>query len=119
MAATRSAATQDSAVEDSTLQLVLDQIEELAVTIIEEIRERPGVALAIVAGLAGAFVGSRLAANRARRRDFAPVRAARKARRVGDMAELAGLAMRLMQNPIVRGLVIASIERQMKRRLSR
>ena len=109
---------QDSAVEDSTLQLVLDQIEELAVTIIEEIRERPGVALAVVAGLAGAFVGARLAASRARRRDVAPVRAARKARRVGDMAELAGLAMRLLQNPIVRSLLIAAIERQMRRRLS-
>ena len=86
-------------------------------TIIEEIRERPGVALAIVAGLAGAFVGARLAVS-ARRRDVAPVRAARKARRVGDMAELAGLAMRLLQNPIVRSLLIAAIERQMRRRLS-
>jgi hypothetical protein len=107
----------DSVTEESTLQLVLDQLEELVVTIIEEIRERPGVALAIFAGLLGAVVGSTLAA-RARSRAPAPVRAARRARRVGDAAELVGLGLRLMQNPIVRGLVIAALERQLKRKLS-
>ena len=109
----------DSSADESTLQLVLDQLEELVVTIVEELRQRPGVALAIGAALVGAVIGSMLAA-RARSRAPAPVRAARKApRRVGDAANLAGLAVRLLQNPIVRGMVIAAIERQIKGKLSR
>lgn len=105
----------DSEVEDSTVQLVIDQLEELVVTVIEEIRERPGVALAIVAGLIGAIIGTRLAT---RRREPAPARVVRaKARGVGDAAELAGLGVRLLRNPIVRGLVLAAIERQLRRRM--
>ena len=105
----------DADVEDSTFQLVIDQLEELVVTVVEEIRERPGVALAIFAGLVGAVVGARLAT---RRRRSAPEQAVRrKARGVGDAAELAGLAVRLLKNPIVRGLIVASIERQMRRRV--
>lgn len=105
---------QDTDVEDSTLQLVIDQLEELVVTLIEEIRERPGVALAIFAGLVGALIGTRLAT----RRRSAPARAVRrKAQDVGDAAELAGLGLRLLKNPIVRGLVVASIERQLRRRV--
>ena len=106
---------QEVSAEESTLQLVLDQLEELAVTVIEEIRERPGVALAICAGVAGAVIGSIFAA-RARR---PKARALRPARRVGDAAELVGLGVRLMQNPIVRGLVVAAIERQLRRKLAR
>ena len=49
---------QDSDVGDSTLQLVIDQLEELVVTVVEEVRERPGIALALVAGVVGAVVGS-------------------------------------------------------------
>ena len=109
----------DSRVEESTLQLIIDQLEELVVTVIEEIRERPGIALAIFAALMGAFVGSRLAQGMARRRASAPARVARRARRVGEAAELAGLGLRLMQNPIVRGVAIAALERQLKHRLGR
>jgi hypothetical protein len=109
------AGMQDSDVEDSTIQLVIDQLEELVVTVIEEIRERPGVALAIFAGLLGAFVGMRLATRRNR---SAPARAIqRKAAGVGEAAELAGLAVRLLKNPIVRGLLVAAIERQFKSRM--
>jgi len=108
---------QDSNIEDSTLQLVLDQLEELVVTIIEEIRERPSIALAIGAAVLGAFIGMKLA-DRGGSRASGPIKVARRTRRVGDAAELAGLGMRLMQNPIVRGLVISAVERQLKRRLS-
>jgi len=108
----------DSSVDESTFQLVMDQLEELVVTVIEEIRERPAVALAIAAGVLGAIVGARAASRLGRRSEPAPLRAAHKAKRVGDMAELAGLGLRLMQNPIVRGLVIAAIERQVKRRFA-
>lgn len=108
---------QGASVEESTLQLVLDQLEELMVTIIEEIRERPGVALAITAGLVGAVAGSMFAA-RTRRPRRPTARVARQARRVSDMAELVGLSLRLMQNPIVRGLIVAAIERQLRRKLA-
>lgn len=109
------AGMQDSEAEDSTVQLVIDQLEELVVTVIEEIRERPGVALAILAGLVGAVIGVRLAT---RRREPAPARAVRrKAQGVGAAAELAGLGVGLLKNPIVRGLIVAAIERQLKRRM--
>jgi hypothetical protein len=103
---------QNSSVDESTFQLIMDQLEELAATVIEEVRERPGVAVAIFAALVGAAFGARLAR---RKRAPAPMRVARRAKRVGDMAEL---AFRLMQNPIVRGLVLAAIERQVKRRIA-
>jgi hypothetical protein len=108
----------NSGVEDSTLQLVIDQVEELVVTMIEEIRERPGVVMAIAAGLLGAVIGLRLAGS-ARRRAAPPPRVARGARRVGEMAELAGLGMRLLQNPIVRGALRSSVQGQLRRRFSR
>lgn len=102
---------QETVVDQSTLQLVIDQLEELVATIVEEIQERPGVALAICAGLLGAFVGARLA------RGARAPRIPQPAQRVGDMADLAGLGIRLLQNPIVRGLVIAALERQIRRQL--
>lgn len=109
----------DTGAEDSTLQLVLDQLEELVLTVIEEIRERPGVALAIGAAVIGALIGGRLAATASSKRSTPPRQVARRARRVGEAAELVGLGMRLLQNPIVRGLVMAAIERQLKRSLAR
>jgi hypothetical protein len=107
----------ESEVEDSTFQLVIDQLEELVVTIVEEIRERPGVLLAIFAGIVGALVGSRLA-SRSRPRKVVPAPAKHAAGGVGDAAELAGLGLRLLRNPIVRGLVLASITRQFRRRMT-
>ena len=107
-----------SEVDQSTTQLVIDQIEELVVTIIEEIRERPGVAAAILAGLLGAIIGSMLAAGVGRRRPSPPERVIRKARGVTDVADLAALAFRLLQNPVVRGFVLSMLERQLKKRFS-
>ncbi|HEY1294472.1 MAG TPA: hypothetical protein VGJ60_15450 [Chloroflexota bacterium] len=108
---------QDSDVEDSTLQLVIDQLEELVVTLVEEVRERPGIALAVVAGVIGAMIGSWLAR---RKRPPAPVRGARGATRTtGEAADLARLALRLLQNPIVRAILVAAIERQVRSRLAR
>ena len=103
---------QDTVEEESTFQLVIDQVEELIATVLEEIQQRPGVALAICAGLFGAFLGARLATRMRRRRAVPAVR------RVGDMAELVGLGVRLLQNPIVRGLLIASVQRQLRRPIS-
>jgi len=59
---------QEPNVDQSTMQLIIDQFEELLVTIIDEVRQRPGVAVAILAGVAGALVGSMLAARLSRRR---------------------------------------------------
>src|ERR1700716_587524 len=55
-------------VEQSTMHLIVDQLEELLVTIIDEIRQRPSVALALLAAVTGALVGSMLAARASRRR---------------------------------------------------
>lgn len=104
--------------EESVMQLIVDQLEELVVTIIEEIRERPGVAAAILAGLLGAIAGSMLAASLARRRQSPPARVVRKARGVSEAADLAGLAVKLLQNPLVRGYVRSAMESQFKKRFS-
>ena len=42
-----------SEVDQSTMQLIIDQLEELVVTLIEEVRERPAVAVAILAAVSG------------------------------------------------------------------
>lgn len=102
--------------DDSTLQLVMDQLEELVVTLIEEIRERPGVAAAIVAGIVGAIVGSALAARG--RRNSVSRRAVRSARNVKSTAGLLHLVVGLMKNPIVRGLAFAAIQRQIRRQVT-
>jgi hypothetical protein len=119
----------DSNVEPGTLQLILDQLEELVVTLIAEIRERPGVALAVLAAAAGALVGAALAARGPRRRVTAPAargprrrvaapsRVARGASSVGAAGELMGLGVKLIQNPIVRGFVFATAQKQLRRRL--
>jgi hypothetical protein len=109
---------QDSNAEHGTIDFVVDQLEELIVTIIEEIRDRPAVALAIVAGVVGIVVGSMVAASR--RRSARPAqRVARRARGVSDAAALAGLTMRLLQNPIVRAYLLAMIQGRLRRRFSR
>ncbi len=102
--------------DDSTFQLVMDQLEELVVTLVEEIRERPGVAVAIVAGVLGVIVGARLASRG--RRASVQKRAMRRARKARNTAGLLQLGFRLLQNPIVRGLVFAAVQRQIRRRLS-
>jgi hypothetical protein len=106
-------------VEQSTMQLILDQLEELLATVIDEIRQRPGVALALLAAVTGAFVGSMLAA-RASPRHPSPARGVvRKARGMGEAAELAGLGLKLLQNPIVRSYIASAVEGQLKKRFSR
>ena len=111
---------QDSNAEQGTVEFVVDQLEELIVTIIEEIRERPGVAMAILAGLVGVIAGSVLAANAGRRRSARPAqRVVRRARGVSDAAALAGLTMRLLQNPIVRAYLLAMIQARLRRRFIR
>jgi hypothetical protein len=105
-------------VEQSTMQLILDQVEELVVTIVDEIRQRPGVALALLAAVTGALVGSMLAA-RASRRHRSPARGVvRKARGMGEAADLAALGVKLLQNPIVRSYVRSAVEGQLKKRFS-
>ena len=105
--------------EDSgTLQLILDQLEELVVTLIEEIRERPAVAAAILAAVVGALVGMMLAGRLGRSHASAPKKVVRQARGMAQASDLAGLAVRLLQNPIVRGYVASAVQSQFKRRFS-
>jgi uncharacterized membrane protein YeaQ/YmgE (transglycosylase-associated protein family) len=105
--------------EESVMQLIVDQLEELAVTIIEEIRARPGVAAAILAGLLGAIIGSMVATSVARRRSPSPpARVMHQARGVSEAADLAGLALKLLQNPLVRGYIRSALEGQLKKRFS-
>jgi uncharacterized membrane protein YeaQ/YmgE (transglycosylase-associated protein family) len=107
-----------SHVEQSTMQLIVDQIEELIVTIIEEVRQRPGVAVAILAAVVGALVGSSLAARASHRHASPTARVVRKVHGVGDAADLAALGLKLLQNPLVRGYVRSVVEGQLKKRFS-
>ena len=123
--------------EPSVMELIFDQLEELIVTLVEEVRERPSVALAIVAGVLGAVVGSVVAARASRGGESAankavkvakvakstkaakaPKQIAKKARGMGDTSDLLGLGMRLLQNPIVRGYVFAVATRQLRKRFT-
>jgi hypothetical protein len=148
---------------DGVVQLVVDQIEELIITLLEEVRTRPSVAIAILAGVMGAVVGAALAGRMTRPRRPAPTSAtaemlgalagtlagavprrsdgsnsaarmasrARKGARqglsgpmsglsgVGDVAELAGLGMRLLENPIVRSYLRAAAANQLRKRFGR
>jgi hypothetical protein len=107
----------DSKADQSTLQLIVDQLEELVVTIIEEIRERPAVAAAILAAVLGAVVGGLLAA-RVGRRASPPARVAKRARGVAEAADVAGIAVKLLQNPLVRGYIRSAVQGQLKKRFS-
>src|SRR5437660_1016175 len=64
-----------------------------------------------------AEVGSALAARGGRRRVAAPARVARGASGMGHASELMGLGVRLMQNPIVRGFVLAAVQKQIRQRM--
>jgi len=105
-------------VDQSTMHLIIDQLEELVVTIIDEVRQRPAVAVAILAGVAGALAGSMLATRFSNRHASPPARVVHKARGVGEAADLAGLGVKLLQNPIVRGYIRSAVEGQLKKRFS-
>jgi hypothetical protein len=107
----------EPSVEQSTMQLIVDQFEELLVTIIEEVRQRPGVALAFLAAIAGVLAGSMLAARASRRRAPAE-RVVRKALGIGEAVDLAGLGLKVLQNPIVRGYIRTAVKGQLKKRFS-
>jgi hypothetical protein len=87
------------------------------VTIIEEIRERPAVAAALFAAVLGAVVGGLLAA-RVGQRGSRPARVAKRARGVAEAADVAGIAVRLLQNPLVRGYIRSAVQGQLKKRFS-
>jgi hypothetical protein len=113
------ATTQDSDGDGGPLQLVIDQVEELVVTLIEELRERPGIAAALVAGVIGAMIGSWLATRgRPRATHGAGRQVARRGRKASNTAKAASTGLHLLQNPVVRGLIIAVVQRQLKNRLT-
>src|SRR5260221_9445659 len=97
----------DTTTEPSVTELIFDQLEELIVTIVEEVRERPGVAVAIMAGLLGAIAGSVFAVRSRHKQRPAPVaQVARRARGMAETGELVGLGLKLLQNPIVRAYLV-------------
>src|SRR5260370_41672116 len=101
-------------VEQSTLQLILDQVEEVLVTIIDEIRQRPGVALALLAAVTGAFGGSTPAARASRRHAIPPKGVVGKDRGMGDASELAGLGLQMRHDVIMRREPRSAVCRQIK-----
>jgi len=106
-----------SEVEQSTVQLIIDQLEELVVTLIEEVRERPAVAVAILAGVVGAVIGGMFASGMGRPKP-ARKRAAARADAVGDVVALLGLGYKLLESPIVRSYARAAIAAQLRKRFS-
>src|SRR5262249_55245707 len=108
-----------SGLEQSTFELIVDQLEELIVTIIEEIRERPGVAAAVLAGFIGALIGLLLASGGRGRHTAPHPRVARHARSVAHGADMVGLGIGLLQNPIVRAYLFSALAGIVKRRLLR
>jgi uncharacterized membrane protein YeaQ/YmgE (transglycosylase-associated protein family) len=107
-----------SGVDQSTMQLIIDQLEELIITLIEEVRQRPAVAVAILAGVVGALVGTMLASGVGRPRPMHK-RVVNRVGNVGDLAALVGLGFRLLENPLVRNYARAAVAGQLKKRFSR
>jgi hypothetical protein len=107
-----------SEVEQSTVQLIIDQLEELVVTLIEEVRERPAVAVAIMAGTVGAVIGGMFASAARGRPKPVRKRAAARADALGDVIALLGLGYKLLENPIVRSYALAAIAAQLRKRFS-
>ena len=99
----------------SFMELAFDQLEELIVTLIEDVRERPMVALAILAGVLGATIGTIVAARASRARRPAITVVAKRAQGLAETGDLLGLALRLLQNPIVRGYLTAMLRRRLAR----
>ena len=103
----------DTTTEPSVTELIFDQLEELIVTIVEEVRERPGVAVAIMAGLLGAIAGSVFAVrSRHKHRPATVAQVARRARGMAETGELIGLVLKLLQNPIVRAYLGSMLRRR-------
>lgn len=151
-------ASPDRARSNDLMQSLVDGVEDVLLTLVEEIRERPGVAAALFAGFVGALVGLALAARVARREPpprrrvahvaealFETLDLGRRGRRVGGevkassrrvkqqadkrtgglfsrsldvrgVADLVPLAMRLLENPIVRAYAVRAISRQLRKR---
>jgi hypothetical protein len=95
--------------EPSVTELVIDQLEELVVTIIDELRQRPSVAVAILAAVVGLIIGGALARRASRKRSVV----ARRAKSMAETSELIGLSLRLLQNPIVRGYLVSMLKRRL------
>ena len=102
-----------SEVDQSTLQLVIDQVEELIVTLIEEVRERPGVALAILAAVVGAIVGSKLASRRSHPKPIPK----KQIETAFDAGDLAGGIAKLLNNPLVRSVLFTMLMRVLRKRV--
>jgi hypothetical protein len=102
-----------SEADQSTMQLLIDQVEELIVTIIEEIRQRPGVAVAILAAVVGAIIGSGLAARRIR----ATPTPKKQIETAFDMGDLGAGITSLLNNPIVRSFLFALATRVIRKRV--
>ena len=112
-------------------QLVTRRLTDLANGLVDAVRARPVVAAAIIAAGVGVLVGVALARRSSSRTE--QVRATldegletvtRRARRGGkragramDYGELVPLAMKLLQNPIVRGYALGAVARVVARRM--
>src|SRR5437868_3807249 len=105
--------------EHRVMDLIVDQLEELVVTVIQEVRERPAIAGAIFAAVVGALIGNLLAAGATGKRRSPARRIVRGAREASDVLEVGGLAIKLLQNPLIRGYILSAIENQFKRRMPR
>jgi hypothetical protein len=101
-----------SQVDQSALQLIIDQVEELVVTLIEEVRARPGVAVAILAGVVGAVAGSVVAGNLTRPKP--PKR--RLARPIDTMAATLEMLGVLMRHPALRSYARQGVEELIRKR---
>ena len=102
-----------SQVDQSALQLIIDQVEELVVTLIEEVRARPGVAVAILAGVVGAVAGSVVAGNLTRPKQTLRRRATGRVGGMADTVEMLGL---LMRHPVLRSYARQGIEELIRKR---
>ena len=115
------------------VQLAANRASQLADALVAGIQARPLVAAAVIAGGVGALVGLSLArrsrspqaklgkalkdqARVAEKQAEAARKGGQRLRKVTDYGELVPLAMKLLENPIVRAFIVQTVTKRLVRR---
>jgi hypothetical protein len=117
-------------------KLALERLGEASSGALALVRERPALVACVAAGVVGFVVSYKLlkrrrsrfesvaetvveeAAEAGKRAKKSAVRAGKAAGRATDYAEVVRLGMKLMENPVVRGVVVTALSKQLAKRFS-
>jgi len=118
---------------EDLFQIVFDRVLELAAGVCRAVSARPMLATAAAAAVVGAAAGSALARRRTSRPEPMPGRtkgrtplsrdpanrvakSGKRLGRAGDYGELVQLGLKLLENPIVRAVLIENLRKRVTKR---